>query len=156
MDQKIYQSGRMYQNPYSASHNNKCERRKYYTFRHFTKKYPDKLSRDEIIKICQNRDYERYEIYRNEEVIKKRLKTIKNNLEKNKIKENDTNCYYPTPDDEGIIERNKSYILYKDKVWSVGHDRYLKPLTNSKGTYCLLYASAKFNEKRYEKYYITA
>lgn len=144
----------MYDNPYLSSPNNKLERQKYYTFRHFTKKYPNKLSRDEIIKICENRDYERYEIYRNEEVVRKRLATMNKNIRMNQTETFDHS--YPEADKEGILEENKRYILYKDKVWSKGQDRYLKPITNSKGIYCLLYTRLSDNERRYEKYYITA
>ncbi len=154
MAKNQYVNGRMYNNPYLSSENNKEERQKYFTFRHFTKKYPNTLSREEIIKLCENRDYKRYEIYRNEDVVRKRLATMNKNLVVKREK-GEIGFYYPVSDKEGILEENKRYILYKDKVWSKGQDRYLKPITNSKGIYCLLYTSPADEERRYEKYYIS-
>lgn len=150
---------RMYDNPYGASPRDPTEKRKYHTFRHFTLRFPN-MSKEEKIKICEDESrYKKYSHIKDPITQNKRLNTIKRNCGNNYI--------YETSDPNGIIKTNDRYIFYKDKVWSKSQDRYLKPITDSKGRYVLIYnCNYRYVNKKcininpdkstrvYEKYYI--
>ena len=143
---KQYQ--RQLNNPYSATRFDKKESSKYHTFRHFRKKFPEK-SIEDIIEICENRN-DRTHLASYTRTHKHTQADISYTTVIDKT--------YPTFDTENILEKTPHYIFYKDKVWSVGQDRYLKPITSSKGKYCYIYTSINSinNPRRYEKYYISS
>ena len=150
---------RKYDNPYCSSPRDPTEKRKYHTFRYFTLRFPN-MSKEEKIKISENESrYKKYSHIKDPITQNKRLITIRRNYGNNYI--------YETSDPNGIIKTNDRYIFYKDKVWSKSQDRYLKPITNSKGHYVLIYncnyryvnrkcinINPDKSTRMYEKYYI--
>ena len=133
---------RQYNNPYPS------KTQQYSTYRYLSKRYPDK-SNEEIKDIVDNWNYKYKRHYT------KCNKTLDNTNGKIAYKD----LEYPTHDPNGIIKSDERYVYYKDKVWSKGQDRYLKPIKDSKGMYVLLWTKFCYTpklegERKYEKYYI--
>jgi len=133
---------KQFNNPYMSG------TQQYNTYRYFCKAYPNK-SYEEIKYIVDNWSYKTKRHYT------KHNKSFDNTNGKPTYKE----LEYPTYDPNGIIKSDIRYVYYKDKVWSKGQDRYLKPINDSKGTYVLLWTRFSYSprldgERKYEKYYI--
>lgn len=134
----------MYNNPYDT------KTKHYSTYRYFCKKYPDK-SYEEIKQITENN-------WGNN--TKRHYTTHTKSFDNTNGKPTYQELPYPTHNPNGIIKSDERYIYYIDKVWSKGQDRYLKPIKDSKGLYCLLWTRFSYTprldgERKYEKYYIT-
>lgn len=123
-----------YNNPYSVKTDRPSYARYYYAF---TKKL---LCHEDCIKYATSESF-RIKITKYKQNRKPRQEK---KVEPNEVVYNFDNDY----DKEGIINTDKYYIFYKDKVYSKDRFKYLNILKNNKeGNYVLLNAGTYHNYK---------
>lgn len=118
-------------NPYKSDKN----RTKYFRYRYVQYKY--NLKHEDCIKYAEaNNQFERKKILGDLKHLRPNRKPQTNNMVISYKPVIDPN--YVSYDKNNIINENKFYIFYKDKVWSKSVDKYINILSTSKRKYAVL------------------